>query len=53
MNETSSTQISIEDLTDLGLRCLSAMGLDDDERRIVNDVLMLFSYTHLTLPTKA
>lgn len=40
MNETSSTQISIEDLTDLGLRCLSAMGLDDDERRIVNDVLM-------------
>jgi len=40
MNETSSTQISIEDLTDLGLRCLSAMGLDDNERRIVNDVLM-------------
>ena len=40
MNETSSTQISIEDLTDLGLRCLSAMGLDDDEQHIVNDVLM-------------
>jgi len=40
MNDTSNTQISLKDLNDLGLRCLSVLGLDPDEQRIVNDVLM-------------